>query len=263
MPAEQKINALIVEVDTKTRRQDQKILAGFYTRTNKEIAEYPNGIRLRFVKSHKDAINMIEKNKIMKLRRRQKEFLKTIRMTATWDIVYLDFQAEDCYPTLRQMIMSICSSKNSKVPLFHSVDLDFKGSGFNFQYSDSVSAEAECVIHTLIPYLDHFFPGFKGEAESYFETEAVERCESLVFDPERNAVIDTESTLNEVEIEIGDELEGFQFENRNQEERNNINMVDKYVELEETRPKRKLYGPGDDDSVSTFGAAFVPGLFQR
>ena len=89
---------------------------------------------------------------------RQKEFLASIRTTSTYNILDLDNSpdAEETVPTLRQMIMSICLKDNEAVPLFHSVDLDYTDSGYTFLYSEDVAEEAECVINTLIPYIEHF-----------------------------------------------------------------------------------------------------------
>ena len=141
-----------------------------------------------------------------------------IRKTSNYDIIELDYQAssnsEDMNPSLCQMLMSICSTENSNVPLFHSVDLDYMGSGYIFQYSDSVAAEAECVINTMIPHLRYFYEDLMDEYdEVYFDPQALARCEGLVYDPKLQCVVDPNSTLSNVEIVADDELEGFNFYN--------------------------------------------------
>ena len=89
----------------------------------KPVQEYPNGIRLRFVKVKSAAVNTVEKSKMDKLRNRQKEFLKAIVNTTTDDIVQLNYSREaGKHPTHRQMIMELKSILG--VPLFHCVDLD-------------------------------------------------------------------------------------------------------------------------------------------
>ena len=262
VPVSQQVKALIVEVASHERYTAQKQLISFYSRTTRPIQEYPNSIRLRFVKSYQDSINTIEKRKILKLITRQKEFLKTIRKTSNYDIIDLDYQdssnAEDLNPSLRQMLMSICSVENSNVPLFHSVDLDYMGSGYIFQYSDSVAAEAECVINTMIPYLRYFYEDIMDDfEETYFDPQALARCEGLIYDPKLQCVVDPDSTLDNVEIVADDELEGFNFYNGKDDD---LEIAIDDDLSNETRPKinvtkmnnQRGYGPNDDDSVSTF-----------
>ena len=104
--------ALTIDVNTNGRWQAQKKICQFYGRKIRDTAEYPNGILLRFVKTHKNTPNSIEKAKIDKLRERQKVFLKTIHQAETSDIVNLDYSTKSQVqgrPTLCQMIMSIKS----------------------------------------------------------------------------------------------------------------------------------------------------------
>ena len=63
----QKSRAPIVEVDTKNRFTNQRALLSFYSHDKKNINNYPNGIRLRFVKQKKDCVNAKEKAKVDKL----------------------------------------------------------------------------------------------------------------------------------------------------------------------------------------------------
>ena len=134
------------------------------------------------MKAFEDAINLVEKKKIEKMRKRQREFLKSIRKTSSYDILELDMafgDEEDGNPTVRQMIMSIQLAGEDAVPLFHSVDLDYTGSGYTFQYANSVAAEAECVINTLIAYIEYFFPDSADYMDELFDADALVRCEEL------------------------------------------------------------------------------------
>ena len=92
-----------------------------------------------------------------KLRQRQKEFLTNITNVQSHDIFQLDYsQQSGKIPTLRQMIMSVKSRSN--YPMFHCVDMDWKADGFIFQFSSTLSEEAETAIMTLLPLLEHKFP---------------------------------------------------------------------------------------------------------
>jgi hypothetical protein len=250
IPQSQKVNALAIEVDSKSRRLGQKKFLEFFGRKAKPVHLCPNNIRLRFVKSKSDAINTREKGKIDRLRTRQKKFLDSIVSTTNWDIMQLDFATDEGSPTLRQMIMSITSKVDDNVPLFHCVDLDWRGDGYTFQYSPDVKDEAECVINTLIPHLKFRFP--LEDVDSYFTSEAVENSEGLVYDGNRKEVIDTYTDNQDeqgVEIDDEDGLIGFNFTEGN----TNILPPDEMRPIMLETPKRKHFPNSDGDSVSTLG----------
>jgi hypothetical protein len=156
LPETQQVRALCVEVNSRYRWDTQRKLIAYFGCNLKSLKEYPNGICLRFVKNKKDAINSAEKSKIEKLRARQKFFLSNIISAEMWDIVQLDYSAQSHELTLRQMIMAL-KNKND-VPLFHCIDLDWRGDGYVFQFSPEVKVEAECTINTLLPILKYKYP---------------------------------------------------------------------------------------------------------
>ena len=111
--------ALAVECSAKIKWRCQAKLLKLYSRKMKAVREYPNGIRLRYVKVKKSAVNMIEKSKMDKLRGRQKDFLKSICSSTHDDMIQLDYSKDaGNIPTLRQMIMDL-KSKDTNFPLFH------------------------------------------------------------------------------------------------------------------------------------------------
>ena len=243
MNESQKVQALTVEVEAKYQWKYQRTIAQFYCRTIKDTSEYPNGLRLRFVKRKADAINIKEKGKIDALRRRQQLFLKGIRSSTSHDINQIDYSSNrGKEPTLRQMIMNI-KQHGSNVPLFHNVDLDWKGEAYNFQYHSKMKDEAECIINTLIPYLSHHYPTI--EVEKYFTEEAAFKSEGLQFDPNTNMV--TDSLISEIDVEGIENLPGFEIEETD-------------IGINSVAPNRevKTFMPGDDDSVSTLGNRFTP-----
>jgi hypothetical protein len=244
LPEEQRIQALNVEVDTSHRWDAQKKLATYYGRAMKNLTDYPNGIRLRFVKSKRDAINTVEKGKIERLRARQKAFLANIQSSVTWDIVQLDYSSHENTPTLRQMIMSL-TTIDGKIPLFHCVDLDWRGDGYTFQYSPQVKIEAECAIHTLLPLLQHHFPDV--EVDDHFTSEVVERCSTFKFDAKTGTIVD-EELGDHLAIIDDDNLLGFTFDI-------DATATPTKAHEEEARPSHpnvNKYFPTDNDSVSTF-----------
>jgi hypothetical protein len=247
LPEAQRVHALNVDVDSNHRWEAQKKLTAYFGRAMKNKEEYPNGIRLRFVKSKRDAINSVEKSKIERLRARQKSFLSSILSTVTWDIVQLDYATDDNSPTLRQMIMSL-TTKDKDIPLFHCVDLDWRGDGYTFQYSPQVKHEAECAIHTLYPLLQFHFPD--QDIDDHFTTETLERNADLEYDNEKGVVIDKELG-DQLTIIDDDNLLGFTFDLNSDVQLESAN--------ETKRPESQTfdkYFPNDNDSVSTFAKQF-------
>ena len=231
----QQVKALIVEVSAKQKWVAVNSLLKLYGRSIKGNDKYPNGIRLRFVTLKKGCINKAEKSKMDKLCQRQKEFQETIRSTTSTDFVQLDYSTnQGRTPTLRQMIMSLMSRENSNIPLFHSVDLDWRKEGFTFQYSPTLADEAETTINTLLPVLIHKFPNV--DVDNYFLEETVDRCESMRWDSEKQMVVDDELDLETEHLDDDEDLIGFEFDK---------------VALEELQRPTKFPMPHDDDSVST------------
>jgi hypothetical protein len=57
-------------------------------------------------------------------------------------------------------------------PLFHYVNLDWRGEGFVFQFAPVVKVEAECTINMLLPILRHQYP--EVDVERYFLRETID-----------------------------------------------------------------------------------------
>jgi hypothetical protein len=244
IPESQKVMALSVEVEQHRRQEYQRKLIAMYGRQVKDVHEYPNGVRLRFVKQKSDCYNTNEKGKIDRLRQRQQLFNKSIQRTQTWEIMLLDHSVKPGeQPTLRQMIMEINSRKYPGTPLFHSVDLDKQGSGFVFQFSAAMKDEAECMVNCLLPYLDYQYP--EADVSSFFTDSAAGRCTYLQYNPDTGMVEDKEfKSSNEDDLD-NEELKGFEFDFSAME-----------ATLEEKRPlKDKAHpSPYDIDSVPTIHA---------
>ena len=239
IPASQKVNALIVEVETKYRWESQQKMTNYFGRDRKDSSEYPNGVRVRFVKHRKDALNAREQGKLDRLRARQQMFLSKIVSHESWDILQLDYNpGPEGSPTLRQMIMGLTVGTDDS-PLFHSVDLDWKGVGYVYQFSPELKAIAECTIHTLLPLLQHHFP--ECNLEGNFTQEAITRCRGMVYDEATGTVIDPTLEQSMKYMEEAP-LRGFELD---------MSLVEQQ-ETELGRPLRTGF-PTDVDSVSTLG----------
>lgn len=64
------VQALVVEASAQHKWEVQAALLQLYSRTMRDPSDYPNGIRLRFVKMKKAGVNQIKKGKMDKLRQR-------------------------------------------------------------------------------------------------------------------------------------------------------------------------------------------------
>ena len=246
--AQNQTKALIVEVSSKNRWNCMTKLLRLYSRSMKPAQQYPNGIRLRFVKMKKDCINKAEKDKMDKLRHRQKEFLEAIQSTSTYEIIQLDYAPSDSdLPTLRQMIMSLPSKADPKAPLFHCVDLDWRQDGYVFQYSPKHVDEAETTINTLLPLLKYKFPA--ADVEGNFTPEAEMRCLSMTWDEERQMIVDNNCEVETIDFAEEEALVGFEFDT---------------AALDDLqRPKQKDVMPNDNDSISTIRPAQAPNSTAR
>ena len=256
IPDNQKVNALHVEVDKKSKMKAMKKLFEIYPRTMVNTHLYPNGIKMRFVKNKSEAINIPEKRKIDKLRARQEKFSKTVRKIENWDIMMLDTPSTDfLVPSLRQMIMSIPSKVKPGTALFHSVDLDWKGSGFNYLVAPVLVEEAQCMVPHILCAIRELFPAYYEHATTCMTLEAMEICETLKYDIESGNIFDELEDNEEVEIDDAFDLLGFDTEETD------INLGP--TQRPRTTTERD-YMPGDDDSISTFGGnnggAFVKGF---
>jgi hypothetical protein len=153
------------------------------------------------------------------------------------------------------MIMSIPSKVKPGTPLFHSVDLDWKGSGFNYLVAPALLEEAQCMVPHILCVIKELFPAYYEHATTCMTLDAMEICESLKYDIETGNIFDELDDNEEVEIDDAFDLLGFEAE----ETDTNLGPTQRPGTTTE-----RNYMPGDDDSISTFGGnnggAFVKGF---
>ena len=241
IPASQKVMALTVEVSTELKWDSQRKFLRFFGRKPKDTKEYPNGIRLRFVKNKRDALTSPEKSRIDRLRQRQQKFTTSVQRTQTWNITQLDYADPTTNdPTLRQMIMDIKSRHFPEIPLFHCIDLNWQGDGYTIQFCPNMKEEAEVMVNTLLPYLQYKYKEIP--THEFFTDEYVSRCVSLTWDPTKGEATDPDMEGNDYDAE-DDVLIGFSID---------TSELEKEIEK---RPAKDFQAPTpyDDDSVPTLG----------
>ena len=101
-----------VEVEDKGGQKYEymnKLLKKFGRTSGELVSHSPNGVRMRFVKLQRDAISIKEREKLNRLRVRQKKFVSVIVTAECEDIESLDYCTNMEDITLREMIMEMMS----------------------------------------------------------------------------------------------------------------------------------------------------------
>ena len=259
IPENQRVSALHIEIEKKQKLKGLRKLIKLYPRTLLATHKYPNGIKMRFVKNRADALNLPEKRKIDKIRARQEKFTKSIKKIENWDILMLDTpDADGMPPSLRQMIMSIPSATQPGTSLFHAIDLNWKGSGYNYLVAPALYDEAQCIVPHILCVLKELFPGnYYNYATTCVTMEAMELSETLKYDMETGNIFDE---LDDNEVEIDDEFDLLGFAVQNEPDSSELTGPNSRP----TRATQQNFMPADDDSISTFGGnnggAFVNGF---
>jgi hypothetical protein len=261
-----KVRALHVEVSKANCMANKylliKKLGKDYTGAS---SSFPNGIRLRFCKLLIGAINHVEKQKIAKVRGKQKLFLDNILTTTSAEISHLESTSGSLELTLREMIMKIPSNQYANTSLFHSVDLDYRRQGHVFQYFKPLQDEAESMIQAVLPYLEHYHG---KEVQKYFTQITIDRTRAYVYDETLKMVRDTSSERN-VEIMINEELvsgiPNDEIQSKSDNDSDSQTTINNTSSTKKSKPNKKptrrpdlttlkeSYIPNDTDSVSTFG----------
>ena len=109
--------------------------------------------------------------------------------------------------------------------------------GFTFQYSPSLQDEVETTLNTLLPLLHQYYP--KADVADNFQSAVVDKCRSMIWDEEKQMIIDTMAPDETEEIETEENLLGFVFDMGGTDEQ----LI--------TRPSNPTFQPHDEDSVST------------
>ena len=185
LPISQQVKALHVEVALENRVVAQKALLAVYGRKNS--GKYPNGIRMRFSLLIHAAHNLNAKAKLERLRARQQVWTTKYEKGYSWEITQLDHPIKKNSSTLRQAILSLMSSSNPSLPIFHSVDRsNYRESGICFQFLPELAEEARMTISNLVPLMKH---KYGAAVLSLFSPSAVERMEGCQWDPDTGTVI--------------------------------------------------------------------------
>ena len=252
---ENKIRAIHVEVDTCDAASAKRWLERTYgTRT---LGPFPHGIKMRLVPELTPLTNTQSRVKIERLRARQARFCKKVVRTRTWELTSLDYVSPDVGHSLRQLMMEIKSKEKPVLPLFHSVDLQWRGDGHVVTYLPEFESEARMMLIGLLTYLNFHHPDKAEALETYFSDSAVERAVETKWDPDQYCMISADDERVDALVDADldyDLLDSDDDENTAKAVSGTGQQVPAPQRPDATNlQSRTLYGK-DDDSVSTFAS---------
>jgi hypothetical protein len=187
---DQQVNALHIEIEAgDMASMERDAIAKMYssTRTN----GFPLGIRMRLVPEYFALLNTVAQVGSTRLRSRQAAFLQNVGVATTWEIANLDYKDQRIDKSLRDYLMDMPSSEFPHLQLFHSIDKQWRGLGYNIAFLPQVETEARTRISGLLPFLLHAVdnPEFHEPIKKFFSQGAIERAETAYWDAKRGCVV--------------------------------------------------------------------------
>ena len=200
------VRAIHVVVDAKYFNKALKALSNLLGRGT---TGFPDGRKMRFFASLKNAKSATTKASIKKAIDRQRFFVKEVCKNYFSDILHLDVIPKGSkLPTMRTMITSIHSIQFPHLRMIHSVDetwskIQWKGD-YTYLTMPHIEEEAEIMMSNLLPFLRHKY----GDGVlKYFTSAAIEESKDDRWDPVQKRVICTVDT--NAELDDDDDTLGF------------------------------------------------------
>ena len=190
------IRALGIECDAKHEISTKSQLIKLYQSSN---TTWPLGIKLRFMRDVRFLCGTDAINKTIHLLGKHDRFQNGICSRRCNDILQLDFMNSTSKRSLRDILMSIKSSKRPSNGLFHSIDPMWNNSDTHiFTFLPDFTEQAEGVINQMIPYLIYLEGDY---VRSFFTAEALARAEGCVWDDQKRcAVSDLDKELANIDM---------------------------------------------------------------
>ena len=227
--------ALHIECASAISRQVESKIRQLYS---SKQTKFPLHTRLRFVPAFTKLLDLDSIAKFRLLANRQDGWSKQHMARSRDDIIEIDRKCS-LDKTLRDLIMGI-KAKDSKHPLFTSVDRKWNGQGYNFSFHPKKAIEANMALRGLFPRLAHEH----GEANisSFFSPRAVSEGRYMKYDPEKQTVT-TEADESILDLS-----------------QNDMDMVVDQKHIQSSLGERQVFEKErlDDDSVSTFQSKRAP-----
>ena len=150
-----------------------------------QLTEFPLQTKLRFVPAFPKLMDIDSIGKFRVLANRQDGWAKQHMARSRDDIIEIDRSCRNMEKTLRELIMSI-KGKDSKYPLFASIDQKWNGQGFNFSFHPDKAIEANMTIRGLYPRLAHEYS--EENISAFFSPRAVSEGRYMKYDLVKKAV---------------------------------------------------------------------------
>lgn len=251
VPENEKVKALHVVCAMDETEDVKDILYKVY---HLKATTFPFGVRMRFI-PWTFMPTQTKRDQLLKVRKRQMLYTRTIIHSASWEIAALDTRAGEL-PTLRSIIMGMKSKTDDPgTPLFLSVDRGWNNDAVHvFCFLPRVNTEARSTIATLLPLLKilHGDP-----VQAYFTVQAAERSQKCVWDEETKEIVtaDEMQIANLLRYTGDDDFFGID----SKEIKIDLSMVETALPFQSDKIERLLLGE-EQDSVATFATGQNPSL---
>jgi len=148
------VRAIHLECDSVCAQEAKHKIGRLYSSTT---TAFPNGTKMRLIPTVSSIISQHSKEKFGLVIAKQEVFSANLATGTSWEFsqnLLLDFKPRDAHHSLREIIMSIQSSKFPGKPIFHSVDPAWgSDNGVIFTFMLENEAEARIHIAGLVPYV--------------------------------------------------------------------------------------------------------------
>ena len=123
-PGSQPIRALHIETSKADAPAVKRVLRRMYSSMSEQQLFPVLGIRMRLVPEISQLTSTKAIAKAERMRSRQGHFDAGVVRITTWEIANLDFAEKEYGCTLRELLMSLCSSQENRshIRLFHAVE---------------------------------------------------------------------------------------------------------------------------------------------
>jgi hypothetical protein len=162
---------------------------------------FPLGVKLRLVGQVNNLMNTAARLKGESFRLKQQQFYKNMKAMRSWEITGLDINPGGKNMTLRELLNTIESIKETDTQIFHSVDHSFQAGACIFTFHPDREEEARAMVSSLVPFLvwavmlgNETLPKHEKQAilsrrvYKHFTDEALERSEGAVWNDTTNTV---------------------------------------------------------------------------
>jgi hypothetical protein len=196
------VRALHIEGPADKANEIRTKLSKWYSSAS---TSFPDGTKMRLIPPFHTIISSDNKIKFGTLVARQEAINKRLATSTTWEFatnLTLDKPEPQSGKTLRQVLMSIPSSVYTGVPVFHSIDKQWRSeNGVTFTFLPENESDGRMYVTGLIPYLRSINPWYL----TCFTEDARLRHSSSIWDSEKKQLFSQSETGMGDNVYVDDE----------------------------------------------------------